>query len=109
MSNRKVAFSILLVLLAQAIVPIIPADATSGRAMPSFTAEMTFSLGGSIDDSGDIRLSPGAHLVEITASNTGSNDAEVTIKLKHRASAASNVTLFTTINCLLYTSDAADE
>ena len=98
MPNRKVAFSILLVLLAQAIVPIIPADATSGRAMPSFTAEMTFSLGGSIDDSGDITLSPGAHVVEITASNTGGNDAEVTINLKHKASAASNVTLFTTIN-----------
>ena len=32
MSNRKVAFSMLLLLLVQVVVPIIPADATSGRS-----------------------------------------------------------------------------
>ena len=108
MSNRKVAFSILLVLLAQAIVPIIPVDATSGRAMPSVSADMTFSLGGSIDDGTDVKLSPGAHLVEITVSNTGGNDAEVTINLKHKASLSSAETPVTSINAGTLQSGASD-
>ena len=98
MSSRKMAFAILFVLLAQAIVPIIPADATSGRATPSVSADMTFSLGGSIDDGSGIKLSPGAHLVEITVSNTGSNNAEVTINLKHKASLGSAETPVTSID-----------
>ena len=60
MSNRKVAFSMLLLLLVQVVVPIIPADATSGRSSPDFNVSvMTFSSGGSIDDAGQIKL----HLV----------------------------------------------
>ena len=108
MSNRKVAFSILLVLLFQAIVPIIPVDATSGRAMPSVSADMTFSLGGSIDDGTDVKLSPGAHLVEITVSNTGGNDAEVTINLKHKASLSSAEIPVTSINAGTLQSGASD-
>ena len=47
MSNRKVAFSMLLLLLVQVVVPIIPADATSGRSSPDFNVSvMTFSSGG---------------------------------------------------------------
>ena len=66
MSNRKVAFSMLLLLLVQVVVPIIPADATSGRTTPDFNVSvMTFSSGGSIDDAGQIKLAPGDHIIVI--------------------------------------------
>ena len=49
MSNRKVAFSMLLLLFVQVLVPIIPADATSGRNSPDFNVSvMTFSSGGQL-------------------------------------------------------------
>ena len=51
MSERKVAFAILAILVLQISVPILPADATSGRTTPDFSVTaLTFSSGGSIDD-----------------------------------------------------------
>ena len=53
MSSRKVAVSILMVLLLQVTVPMIPVDATSGRSNPDFSVSvMTLSSGGSVDESG---------------------------------------------------------
>ena len=64
MSSRKVAFSMLLLLLVQVIVPIIPADATTGRTSPDFNVSvLTLSSGGSIDEAGQIKLSPGDHII----------------------------------------------
>ena len=82
MSNRKVAFSILLVLLAQAIVPIIPVDATSGRAMPSVSADMTFSLGGSIDDGTSKRRVMRGDKREKKAKRVKKKTKQLTITLK---------------------------
>ena len=72
MSSRKVAFSMLLLLLVQVIVPIIPADATTGRTSPDFNVSvLTLSSGGSIDEAGQIKLSPGDHIIRVVVSNDG--------------------------------------
>ena len=79
MSNRKVAFSILIVLLLQVSVPMIPVDATSGRSTPDFTVSvMTLSSGGSIDDAGQYKLAPGDHIVRMVVSNNGLADGAAT-------------------------------
>ena len=99
MSNRKVAFSILIVLLLQVSVPMIPVDATSGRSTPDFTVSvMTLSSGGSIDDAGQYKLAPGDHIVRMVVSNNGLADGTATLNLIHRASASSGETTVTSIN-----------
>lgn len=99
MSNRKVAFSILIVLLLQVSVPMIPVDATSGRSTPDFTVSvMTLSSGGSIDDAGQYKLAPGNHIVRMVVSNNGLTDGAATLNLIHRASASSGETTVTSIN-----------
>jgi len=99
MSNRKIAFSILAVLLLQLAVPIMPVDATNGRTTPDFTVTvMTLSAGGSIDDGGEYKLSPGDHTVRIVVSNQGAVDGTVTLNLVHQATSASPETQVTSID-----------
>ena len=89
MSNRKMAFAILLVLLVQASAPIIPVDAASGRAVPNFTADLTLSVGGSVTADGITTVAPGDHTAKVVVANIGITDAEVTVTLVHKASVAS--------------------
>lgn len=89
MSNRKMAFTILLVLLVQASAPIIPVDAASGRAVPDFTVDLTLSVGGSIESGGITTAAPGDHVAKVVVSNIGLSDADVTVTLAHKASIAS--------------------
>ncbi len=55
MTNRKTAFSVLLILMLQAIVPILSANAdTEGRTTPDFNVSiLTLSDGGSVDNGGE--------------------------------------------------------
>ena len=89
MNDRKMAFTILLVLLLQVSVPMIPADAASGRAVPDFSIDMTLAAGGSVNNSGVVKAALGNHSVEIAVSNDGSNSAEVVVKLFHKATSSS--------------------
>ena len=99
MSSRKVAVSILLVLVLQVTVPMIPVDATSGRSSPDFSVSvMTLSSGGSVDESGQYKLAPGDHIVRIVVSNQGSLAGSVTLNLDHKASPSSPETQITSIN-----------
>ena len=99
MSSRKVAVSILLVLILQVTVPMIPVDATSGRANPDFSVSvMTLSSGGSVDESGEYKLAPGDHIIRIVVSNQGSAAGSVTLNLDHKASASSPENQITSIN-----------
>lgn len=99
MSNRKVAFSMLLLLLVQVVVPIIPADATSGRSSPDFNVSvMTFSSGGSIDDAGQIKLAPGDHILRVVVTNNGAGAGSAVLNIVHRASASSGETPVTSID-----------
>ena len=99
MSSRKVAVSILLVLILQVTVPMIPVDATSGRANPDFSVSvMTLSSGGSVDESGQYKLAPGDHIIRVVVSNQGSAAGSVTLNLDHKASASSPETQITSIN-----------
>ncbi len=98
MHNRKIAFSILLVLLLQVSVPMIPVDAASGRAVPNFDATMTLSNGGSISNSGIIKVEQGNHTVGIDVANNGADSAELIVKLFHKATAASSKTQVISIN-----------
>ena len=54
MSSRRIAATMLAILLVQVAVPLVPADATSGRSSPDFyISVMTLSSGGSVvGDSG---------------------------------------------------------
>ena len=46
MSERKVAFAILAILILQVSVPVLPVDATSGRTTPDFSVTaLTFLFG----------------------------------------------------------------
>jgi len=99
MSNRKMAISILLVLLLQVAVPMMPVDATSGRSNPDFSVSvMTLSSGGSIDDSGEYKLAPGDHIIRIVVSNQGPAPGGVTLNLVHKASPSSAETQVTSID-----------
>ena len=98
MSNRKMAFTILLVLLVQVSVPMIPVDAASGRAVPSFTVDLTLSVGGSIEAAGTTTVAPGDHVAKVVVSNIGLSDAEVTVTLAHIASVASTEVQFISID-----------
>ena len=90
MSNRKVAFSVLLLLVMQVTLPIIPADATSGRTTPDFTVSvMTLSSGGSVENSGEYKLAPGDHIVRIVVGNNGQVAGTATLNLVHQASPSS--------------------
>ena len=72
MSERKVAFAILAILILQVSVPVLPVDATSGRTTPDFSVTaLTFSSGGSIDDAGQNILAPATHTVRIVVQNIG--------------------------------------
>ena len=99
MSNRKVAFSMLLLLLVQVIVPVIPADATSGRTTPDFNVSvMTFSSGGSIDDAGIIKIAPGDHIVRVVVTNNGAGAGSAVLNIVHQASGSSGETPVTSID-----------
>lgn len=99
MSNRKVAFSMLLLLLVQVTVPVIPADATSGRTTPDFNVSvMTFSSGGSIDDAGIIKIAPGDHIVRVVVTNNGAGAGSAVLNIVHQASASSGETPVTSID-----------
>ena len=89
MSNRKMAFTILLVLLVQASAPIIPVDAASGRAVPNVSVDLTLSVGGSVTADGITTVAPGDHTAKVVVANIGLTDAEVTVTLVHKASVAS--------------------
>ena len=99
MSNRKVAFSMLLLLFVQVVVPIIPVDATSGRSTPDFNVSvMTFSSGGSIDDAGQIKLAPGDHILRVVVTNNGGGAGSAVLNIVHQASASSGETPVTSID-----------
>ena len=98
MSNRKVAFSVLLLLVMQVTLPIIPADATSGRTTPDFTVSvMTLSSGGSVENSGEYKLAPGDHIVRIVVGNNGQVAGTATLNLVHQASPSSAEVVVTSI------------
>ena len=66
MSSRKIAITLLTLLLVQVVVPIMPADAASGRTTPDFRVSvMTLSSGGSIDVAGENTLAPGDHIIRL--------------------------------------------
>lgn len=100
MSERKIAFTMLAILLLQVSVPIIPADATSGRTTPDFSVSaLTFSAGGSIDDGGEIIIGPHTHTVRIVVANIGVASGVATLEILHETIAnAGNPTLLTTID-----------
>ena len=108
MSNRKMAFTILLVLLVQASAPIIPVDAASGRAVPDFTVDLTLTVGGSIESGGLTTAAPGDHTAKVVVSNIGSTDAEVTVILAHKASIASTETQVISIDAGTILAGASD-
>jgi len=104
MSNRKIALTILAVLMVQISVPMIPADAaTSGRASHDFDVTVfTLSSGGSINDGStgtpDYKLAPGDHITRIVIANLGTSDEGAVLKLMHKASASSAETEVTSID-----------
>lgn len=99
MSNRKVAFTLLALLLVQVAVPFIPADAASGRATPDFRVSvMTLSSGGSIDEAGQVKIAPGDHIIRIVVSNIGAGAGTATLNIAHQASASSLESPVTSIN-----------
>ena len=91
MREKGLAFGILLVFFLQVLIPVVPVDAaTSGRTTPDFhVSVMTFSAGGSIDDSGEIKLAPGDHVIRLIVSNQGPVSGDVTLNLVHQASPGS--------------------
>ena len=99
MSNRKIAVAILALLFVQVAVPIIPADATSGRNSPDFRVSvMTLSSGGSIESAGEYELAPGDHIIRIVVTNIGAAAGTATLNIAHQASASSLETPVTSIN-----------
>ena len=100
MSERKVAFAILAILLLQVSVPILPVDATSGRTTPDFSVTaLTFSAGGSIDDGGENILAPSTHTVRVVVQNMGVAAGTATLQILHETTAnAGNPTLLQTID-----------
>ena len=99
MSNRKIAITMLALLLVQVAVPVIPVDATSGRTTSDFSVSvMTLSSGGSIDDAGLIKLAPGDHIIRVVVSNDGIAAGTATLNIVHQASATSPETSVTSID-----------
>ena len=100
MSERKVAFAILAILVLQVSIPILPADATSGRTTPDFSvAALTFSAGGSIDDGTENIIAPSTHTVRIVVQNIGVASGTATLQILHETTAnAGNPTLLQTID-----------
>ena len=100
MSERKVAFAILAILVLQISVPILPVDATSGRTTPDFSVTaLTFSSGGSIDDGGENILAPSTHTVRIVVQNIGVAAGTASLQILHETTAnAGNPTLLQTID-----------
>ena len=100
MSERKVAFAILAILVLQVSVPILPVDATSGRTTPDFSVTaLTFSSGGSIDDAGQNILAPTTHTVRIVVQNIGVASGTASLQILHETTAnAGNPTLLQTID-----------
>ena len=100
MSERKVAFAILAILILQVSVPVLPVDATSGRTTPDFSVTaLTFSSGGSIDDAGQNILAPATHTVRIVVQNIGVAAGTATLQILHETTAnAGNPTLLQTID-----------
>ena len=100
MSERKLAFAMLAILVLQVSVPILPVDATSGRTTPDFSVSaLTFSAGGSIDDAGQIIIAPSTHTVRIVVENIGVAAGPATLEILHETTAnAGNPTLLQTID-----------
>ena len=99
MSNRKIAVNLLTLLLVQVVVPIIPADAATGRTTPDFRVSvLTLSSGGSIDDAGSNTLAPGDHIIRIVVANDGVAAGSATLNIFHQASPSSIETAVTSID-----------
>ena len=100
MSERKLAFTMLAILVFQVSMPILPVDATSGRTTPDFSVSaLTFSAGGSIDDAGENILAPSLHTVRIVVENIGVAAGTATLEILHETTAnAGNPTLLQTID-----------
>ena len=99
MSNRKIAVTLLTLLLVQVVVPIIPADAASGRTTPDFRVSvLTLSSGGSIDDAGVNTLAPGDHVIRVVVTNIGAAAGSATLNIVHKASPSSIETTVTSID-----------
>ena len=99
MSSRRIAATMLAILLMQVAVPLVPADATSGRSSPDFyISVMTLSSGGSVDESGSVTLAPGEHVLRIVVNNGGMASASGTLNLYHQASPSSLETLVTSVS-----------
>ena len=99
MSSRRIAATILAILLVQVAVPLVPADATSGRSSPDFyISVMTLSSGGSVDESGSVTLAPDEHVLRIVVNNGGMASASGTLNLYHQASPSSLETLVTSVS-----------
>lgn len=100
MSDRKVAFAILAILVLQVSIPILPADAASGRTTPDFSVTaLTFSAGGSVDDGGENILAPSTHTVRVVVQNIGVVAGTAKLEILHETTAnAGNPTLLQTID-----------
>ena len=99
MSSRRIAATMLAILLVQVAVPLVPVDATSGRSSPDFyISVMTLSSGGSVDESGSVTLAPDEHVLRIVVNNGGMASASGTLNLYHQASPSSLETLVTSVS-----------
>ena len=98
MSNRKVAFSMLLLLFCTGCSSNHSCGCNVGRNSPDFNVSvMTFSSGGSIDDAGQIKLAPGDHILRVVVTNNGGAGSAI-LNIVHRASASSGETPVTSID-----------
>jgi len=99
-TNRKTAFSVLLILMLQAIVPILSANAdTEGRTTPDFNVSiLTLSDGGSVDNGGEYVVAPGNHIIRIVVSNEGLVAGSANLNIIHQLSPSSSENVLTTIS-----------
>lgn len=100
MSDRKIVFLMLAVLVLQVTLPVIPADAASGRSNPDFSvAALTFSEGGSIEEAGEIIIAPGAHKIRVVVANIGAASGTAVLEILHETLAnTGNPTLLDSID-----------
>ena len=100
MTNRTTALGVLIILMLQAIVPILSVNAdTEGRTTPDFAVSvLTLSDGGSVDNGGQYVIAPGEHIIRIVVSNEGTVTGSANLDIVHQLSPSSSENVLTTIS-----------
>ena len=99
MRESRGAFFLVVVLMLQAIVPLMPADAAEGRSTPDFlVTQLEFSVGGSIEVGGEITIASGMHVLRVEVTNQGPVPDSATLNILHKASSVSAETSVTSIS-----------